>query len=188
MRNLIRSFDGLLRHAYGVYEFSHDPICLVRLRVTRARHNLNLPDGEVVAGKTVLEVHLWNERIPPIPASGADITWAVKMHRGLMASFRAVAGELQRDPRLSVVQAVGGVTLLIHPEGHPADEKLFRHLGFSIYPYHNRLGRFGEFWENFYTWGLMWTFNTASLRKRQLLRARRVEIWMSVSKFLMRYE
>ena len=66
-------------------------------------------------------------------------------------------------------------------------EKLFTRLGFSEFPYQSRLGRFGEFWENFYTWALMWAFNEVSLRQRHLVALRRTEIWMSVGEFLRKY-
>jgi hypothetical protein len=56
-----------------------------------------------------------------------------------------------------------------------------------VFPYRGPLARFGEFWENLYTWGLMWTFNAASLRHRSLLRLRRAEVWMSAAELLARY-
>lgn len=63
-----------------------------------------------------------------------------------------------------------------------------RRLGFMVLPYHSPLGRFGEFWENFYTWMIIWAFNAASLRHRHLHRLRRSEVWMSVDEFLRRYK
>ena len=54
-------------------------------------------------------------------------------------------------------------------------------------PYRSPLGRFGEFWENFYAWWLMWAFNAASLRHRRLLHMRRAELWMSAVEFMSRY-
>jgi hypothetical protein len=60
-------------------------------------------------------------------------------------------------------------------------------LGFVVRPCRNRLGRFGEFWENFYTWFLMWTFNPASLRGRSLPGLRRMEMWMAAEDFMQRF-
>jgi len=64
---------------------------------------------------------------------------------------------------------------------------MLQRLGFTVIPYHRSLGAFGEFWENFYTWMLMWTYNPGSLRYRGLWGLRRAEIWMSAEEFLRRY-
>jgi hypothetical protein len=60
-------------------------------------------------------------------------------------------------------------------------------LGFVVRPYRNRLGRFGEFWENLYTWFIMWTFNAASLHGRRLLGLRRMEMWIAAEDFVQRF-
>ena len=187
MRSLVRGFDRFLRWALGVYEFCDDPDCLLRVRLTAAAHAVALPDRDVPAGAPILELHLWNERIPPLPPAGPDLAWAVKTQRMLMASFRALAGQMRRDRRLAGVQAVGGATVLCFTGDDSGGVKLFERLGFTVCPYHSPLGRFGEFWENFYTWAIMWAFNEATLRRRRLLRLRRSEIWMTTAEFLRRY-
>jgi hypothetical protein len=141
----------------------------------------------VNAGEPVLELHLWNEHIPPVPPSGPDLAWAILMRRLLIRSFCAVAERMSHDPRLADARAVGGVMSWLSIKGHPAGELLLRRLGFMVMPSHNPLGRFGEFWENFYSWWIMWTFNAASLRARQLFNMRRAEMWMSAEEFLSRY-
>lgn len=188
MRALIRGLDRLLRCIYDVHEFCAAPNCLFRLRMSRAPHVLPLPDGEVGAGAPVVELHLWNEHLPRIPDEGPDIAWARRMHRMLIDSFQAVAAHIRHDPRSLNAQAVGGVTVMLVPGDPSGGESLMRGLGFTVLPHHSPLGRFGEFWENFYTWMLIWTFNTASLRQRRLLRLRRSEVWMSAEEFLRRYE
>lgn len=187
MRMLIRGFDRFLRLAEGVFEFCNDVNCLFRLRLTHSVHVLPLPGGKVPAGVPVLELHFWNEHIPRIPPDGPDFTWARQLSRMVIVSLQAVARYMQQDARLAGVRAVGGITVLL-PIGSPAGgEKLMRRLGFIILPYHHPLGRFGGFWENLYTWALMWTFNAVSLRQRQLLRLHRTEVWMSAEEFQRRY-
>lgn len=183
MRALIRHFDRLLRQALGVVEFCDDPEGLLRIRVTTAAHDVPLPDRAIPAGMPILELHLWNEHVPPLPPAGPDLAWAVRSRRMLIASLRSLARQMETDARLAGVQAIGGATVLPSLGG----EGLFKRLGFAIHPYRNPLGRFGEFWENFYTWAIMWTFNQASLRQRHLLHLRRSEIWMSREEFLQRY-
>jgi hypothetical protein len=56
-----------------------------------------------------------------------------------------------------------------------------------VLPYHRPLGKFGEFWENFFSWWLMWTYNDASLHSREFWRLQRTEIWMTADEFIRRY-
>lgn len=187
MRALIRAFDGFLRRRYGVFEFSNDADCLLRLQFGRASHPLPLPDGVVPAGAPVLLLHLWNEHIPPIPPQGPDVAWAARAYRLFTRSLQAAADLLRSDPRFAEVQAVGGATVLIPLPGETASGGFVRRLGFTVLPYAGRLRRFGEFWENFYTWWIMWAYNMPSLRGKNLLRLRRHEMWMSRREFLRRF-
>lgn len=187
LRLFVRELDHWLRALQGVYEFSTDPQCLLRLSVERAPHILRLPDGEIEKGAPTVDLHLWNEHIPRIPAAGPDFGWALRVHRMLKGSLKAVATELQSDPRLAGVKAIGGANALILPGNPGGGEGLMKRLGFMVTPYRHPLGRFGEFWENSYSWLLMWTFNAASLRGRSLLALRRSETWMSRVEFLRRY-
>ncbi len=186
MRTLIRRFDGLLRAAHGIFEYCEDEDCLLRLRLTVASHPLQLSPQVVAVGEPVLELHLWNEHIPTLPLAGPDLIWATQVRRMLIHSLRSLARQMEHDPRLAEVRALGGVTVLLSPD-RPSGMRLMERLGFTVMPFHSPLGRFGEFWENFYTWCLMWTFNAVSLRRRQLIRLRRAEIWMSADEFLRRY-
>lgn len=187
MRRLIRLLDRLLREQQGVFEYWDDPDCMFRAGTSRARHVISLPDGEIPAGAEVLQLHFWNEHMPQIPADGPNLTVAIRGQRMLIASLRAFARRIQGDPDLARGRAVGGVTVLFAAGDASGGEKLFQRLGFSVFPYQSSLGRFGEFWENLYTWALMWTFNAESLQQRHLLRLPRTEVWMSTGEFLARY-
>jgi hypothetical protein len=192
MRALVRRLDGLLRRANGVFEFCTQEDCVLRLQLRGAPHQLHLSDGvEVRAGDPVVMIHLWNEHVPPLGPDGPDLAWASRMGRMLLGSYRAVARWLADQPRMANVRAVGGVTVLISPHGGGGSLRLMQRLGFEVLPYHvplgHPLGRFGEFWENLYTWWLMWAYNAASLRHRRLLRLCRTEFWMSARAFLERY-
>ena len=170
-----------------MFEFCDDPDCLWRLRLTRLSQPVCLPDGQVPAGAPVIELHLWNEHVPPIPPQGPNLAWAMRSACMLIESTHALGRHMRRDARLADVQAVGAVTMLIFPGDQSGGEKMISRLGFSLFPHRAALGRFGEFWENFYAWWLMWTYNAASLRRRQLWHLRRAEMWMSASEFLRRY-
>ncbi len=187
MRPLVRAFDRFICRVTGVFEFRDDPNCLIRLQWARAPYDLSLSDGaRVRAGAPVLILHLWNEHLPHPGANGPDLKWAARVHRMLTDSFRQVACWLVEQPEGHRAEAIGGITVLaLSADGRPTP--LIQRLGFDIFPYRRALGRFGEFWENFYTWAIMWTFNPVSLQGRPLLRLRRAEIWMSREAFLRRY-
>jgi hypothetical protein len=186
MRRIIRIFDGFIRGRLGVFEFPEDPQGVLRGQFDRAHHDLAIRNHRIVAGTPVFHIHIWNEQIPPIPKKGADLAWAVRMNRLLVSSFRMLARHLKTDPAYVNVQALGGVSV-IATDDSGGIAGLFSRLGFSVLPYHNPLGRFGEFWENFYSWWILWTFNPASLRGRSLFKLRRREIWITREDFLLRH-
>ena len=101
----------------------------------------------------------------------------------MLGSLGEAARYLDCHPELGETRAVGGVTVLLATGG----ARLVRRLGFTVLPYHSPLGRFGEFWENFYTWVLMWTYNPASLRYHRIWSLRRKEFWMPAEEFRRRF-
>jgi hypothetical protein len=188
MRRIVRSFDALMRKRKGVFEFSQEEDCWLRLSFDRARHDLPLPGGVVPRGSPVLELHLWNEHSPQFPATGPDLGYSRRAYRQFVKSLRDVANEMKRERRLAEVEAVGGVTVVIDLNDPLGTGGMFGRLGFTIYPYRSPLGRFGEFWENLYTWALMWTYNPGSLRHRSFFETRRSEFWMGADEFMERFE
>jgi hypothetical protein len=54
-------------------------------------------------------------------------------------------------------------------------------------PYRPLGGAFREFWENFYTWWLLWTYNPPSVRHLNIFNLERNEFWMTREKFLARF-
>jgi hypothetical protein len=148
---------------------------------------LRLAEGEIRRGEPVLLLHFWNEHMPSMPVAGPDLLWARHTSRLLIRSFQLVALRMQQDYQLAGVRAVGGVTVLIPTMSANGDGQLLQRLGFVASQYQNPLGRFGEFWENCYSWLLMWAYNPSSLRNRSLFTLRRCEVWMAAETFLQRY-
>ena len=187
MRSLVRLLDGVIRHSSRVFEFNSDPNCLLRLQFTSAPRTLRLSDTTLRAGDLVLLLHLWNERLPPYPPGGADLAWARTFLRRFKYSLSLAADFLQNSPRAASVRGVGGMTILLDAGLHASGRQFVQRLGFQVFPYSNPLGRFGEFWENFYSWIIIWTFNPRSLPRRSLFSLRRSEIWISREAFLRRF-
>ncbi len=187
LRAVIRRFDDWLSRVEGVVPFADDPRLILRVQRSPLPRDLWLPSHRVSAGSPALMVHFWNERLPLIDSDGANLAWALQLQRRLIYSFRAMARHLQQTPSLSDVCAVGGVLAHIHAGAPDGGRRLLQHLGFTIFPYYRPAGAFGEFWENFYTWMLIWTYNPASLRSHALLGLQRNEFWTTREDFLGRF-
>lgn len=186
LRSLIRRFDAWLCRRHAVLAFSDDPLCILRIQVKPLEHPLDLQGVSLPAWAKVLRLHIWNERAPLIPPGGPGLEWALDYRRRLVHSMRLVARQIFMDPGLQGVQAVGGVTahILLCGGGGKA---LFERMGFQVIPYYRPAGKFGEFWENFFTWWLMWAFNPPSTRNRSMFRLQRVEFWMTIGTFMEKY-
>jgi hypothetical protein len=187
LRRLVRRFDLWLSRRYGVFEFSQEPDCLLRLQLATARREIALPGCRVRRGEPLLLLHLWNERLPRLIASTPGLGGAKDLQRLMMGSLEEAARYMERRPELAERRAVGGVTVLLEAGEHAGGARLVERLGFSVLPYRAPLGRFGEFWENFYTWVLMWTYNPDSLAYRHLWSLRRREFWMATEEFRSRF-
>jgi hypothetical protein len=187
LRSLVRHFDAWLSRRYGVFEFSWDPNCLFRLQAAVSRHCIPLPDCQVEPGEPVLFLHLWNERLLTLNNLSPGLGWAKTIQRSFLRSLEEVARYLDDHPGMAEGRAVGGVTVLLDSGGHKGGTRLVERLGFTVLPYYSPLGRFGEFWENFYSWILIWTFDPPNLPYRHLRSLRRKEFWISMSEFRSRF-
>lgn len=183
--------DGVLRRRLGIFQYSEDPGCLLRLSFPPTPYEIRLADGTLVAaGEPVANIHLWNERMPPIPPQGADLPWARRFQRGFAHSLRLLAAYLDADPRYASVRAVYGQVGFTTGRDIDTGAGLLRHLGFEMQRLRPQAGprqRFNEFWQNLYSYGLLWTFNPGSLRGKPFLAIERVDVFMSRAVLRERY-
>jgi len=187
LRSIIRQFDRWLSRIHHVHEFTSDDEVFMRIQHDRAACDLDLADGTVPSGSEVIMLHMWNERSPLLSPLGPDLAWALNTRRLLITSLKGVARYIQQEAALQDIKAVGGITAHILLQGASGGRNMLERLGFQVFPYHRPAGAFGEFWENFYTYWLMWAYNPHSLRHHKLLSLQRAEFWMSKHKFLNRY-
>jgi hypothetical protein len=171
-----------------VFEYWDDPGCIFRLRVTRADRVLQLRDGRIEPGESVLEVHFWNEHVPPVPLDSRDVAWGITGARMVMTSFKKLADYVGERPELAGASAVGGVTTWFSPGEDNGAERIFNRLGFELSPHLNGEGGFGEFWERVYAWLLLWAFSAGGRQRSSPLRVPRTDFWMSTREFLDRFE
>jgi hypothetical protein len=187
LRSLILAIDSLYLHSLDIVEFSQDPECLLKLQLGHARHSFRRGSFVVAKGDPILGLHVWNERVPPLPPSGADLGWASQTLRRFKYSLRLAAREVQSNPHFKDICAVYGATALFSPERDSSSLHPMQRLGFFVQPFQNMLGTFGEFWENLFSYCIMWTYNPASIRHKSITGLHRTEIWMPVPEFLKRY-
>ena len=179
--------DRLLRRLLGMFPYWDDPDCLFQIRIIKAPRDMPLSGHPMPAGAPVVELHFWNENVPPMPEGGPHLAWARHFRFMAVESLRHLAQAVARDPRLKGVQAVKGTTVILDPSDHAEVRFLFERFGFCVRRYRSPLGCFGEFWENLYTWLLMAAFNLPSLKGRPPFGLSRSEIWMPVEELLHRY-
>lgn len=184
MKRIIRLVDRTLARTMHLWAYWDDPQAMFRIRVIPAPHDLHLSDSFVPKGAKVLELHFWNEHSPSFSAKGPDLAWAMKAYRMIRPSFRMLFRELQTNPDLEGIQALGGSTVLVTAGGESGSEKLFHRMGLELFPYRGSMGRFGKFWDNLYSWLLMWAYNDFSVRQRDMLDLQRSDVWISTAKFL----
>lgn len=191
IRSAIRAFDALLRRCYGIQEFSQKEECLLRIAIGRSRTDVMLSDGtRVRRGEPIGELHFWNERIPPMPDGGPDLAWAFAFERRLARSLVELAAEVESNPRLRGLKAFRGVTSFGSQDGLHQVARLAEQWGFELVDQQKPRGifrRFASFWENLYTWWIIWAFNPASLKGKSLWRLQRGQLWISRETLLRRY-
>jgi len=172
-----------------VEEFTSDPECILRLALKTSGEKTVLDGGKVIEkGEPVGELHFWNEHLPPLPPDGADLEWSKLFVQKMRYSLALLAEYVEQDPRFLKVRAFRG-EMAFPGKRKKQLEEVARRLGFTTYVKERRhfLDRFTEFWENFYSWALIWAFNPPSLKKKSLLSLRRCRIWMTREKLLKKY-
>jgi len=184
LRVVIRRFDNWLSRIEGVEPFIDDPQCILRIQIIQLDQDISFPDQTIHTGSKALSIHFWNEHMPIIPDEGADLSYGLKFQRLIVYSMKLIAKHIQSNLSFDDIKAFGGITTFVSRDEADGGRKSFEHMGFTIFPYQRTVGAFGEFWENFYTWWVMWTYNPVSARYRKMLEMQRTEFWMTREKFL----
>ncbi|MEW6567367.1 MAG: hypothetical protein AB1449_04200 [Chloroflexota bacterium] len=179
-RLAIRGIDWLLRKAYGVAPFSHEPECILRISPGSSRRAVVLSDGtQVKPGDPIVHLHLWNERLRDLPNVSDSLGWGrLLLHQGALS--------LQLLARYLEVQSAAAHYVALRGEpGFVTDLRSARaaleRLGFEVFLKESpgfRLWR-RAFWDNFYSFLLLWTFGPHTMKGKELGRLQRLEIWMS---------
>lgn len=185
---LVGRLDVVLRHWYGVYEFTADPRCVLRVGPGRARSTVELADGtRLVAGEPVGVLHLWNEHLPRFPGGKPDLHWAKTMRCRLLTSLQLLARHVACEPAWQEVQAVqAGISLAGALRGGQM-RRVASSYGFEVLPADlSGFRRVHALGEDFLLWGFARAFNPSTLHRQPFFRARG-DLWISRRTLLGRY-
>jgi len=107
LQKLVSKLDVWLRRRQRVFEYTWARDCIFRMAIDNLDRALDLPDGvHLRSGDRVVNLHLWNEQVPPVPVAGATIAWARQMNRGLAVSLHHLAEYLAARPGLDDIKAI----------------------------------------------------------------------------------
>jgi hypothetical protein len=187
---LVDRVDGVLRRCLGVFEFSDDPPCILRLSIGRCSRDVTLVDGtHLRRGERIGELHLWNERVPAVPREGPDLAWAWQFQRGLQRSFCALAAYVCQEPSLADVRAFRGVNSFGSKYASVHMAGIAERWGLELVVVRPRglWGHLRHLVESAYAVALIWAYNPNGLRGLDLVRLRRDELWISRRALMDRY-
>ena len=107
LRWAIKATDAVLRRIGGVAEFESDATGLLRIQRGHATCALTLKDRARVARRApVMDLHFWNEHLPPFPAGYADFDWTARVKEQLQASLHRLTLYIRARPELGDMQAL----------------------------------------------------------------------------------
>jgi hypothetical protein len=178
-------FDAVIRTWYGVYEFTDDPSCVLRVGLSPARATISLSDGtRIQMGELVGTLHFWNEHLPRYPVHGPDLRWACIVRNQVLHSLRALAVYVESEPAWRHVRGEAALPTRL---GIPQVRRVAERFGFervsTDFPLRRRLHAFGE---SFTLWALTRAFNPAAIQRQPFLRDHH-ELWISRPSLLDRY-
>ena len=130
---IVFGLDTLLRHWYSITEYSTDNRCIFRIQLAEIEDIVRLADGTLARpGDRIIDLHLWNEHLPRLPAGGATVEWALDMRRCLEVSLRELAAYLSVHQEFRDVRVLRGHIKLCVSEQCDQMARLCRRLGFEV--------------------------------------------------------
>lgn len=189
-RSGVRLLDAVLVRCYRVEVFADEPECILRSSVRRLKAPVGLPGGaRLESGDKLIEIHFWNEHLPPLEESGADLPWGRRFARRLWRSLELLAAHAVSDPRYKDFVALHGRLGFI-PEGEVDTRKPTAwRFGFELEVQEAPGMRFwtASFWAGLHAWLLMWAFNPNTLAGKRFRETALSDLWMTRDVLLDRF-
>ena len=186
----VRWIEHFLSRRYHVFEFSAEPDNILRVARMNSWREVVLSDGTVIhQGDALLVLHLWNERLPSPWRDDVNLGWRTLLGYNLRASARLLARYLTEQSEFDDVCAIYGEMGLIAASQIKQAQRVAARFGFDLLAGEQpgwKVWRYA-FWQNAFSWWLVWTFNPASLKGMSLAELQRCEIWASRAQFMRQY-
>ena len=183
LRRAISGLDGYLTYCCGVKPFASDERCLLRYATIPSPGDFRLTDGTgLKRGDLVIDLHLWNEHIPPVPKRGPDLAWARLVAQSMKHSLTLLSDAVEANPDLRGARAIRARTNFVGWGGQSESmSRLIGRFGFEDVDEGTASmpERVHDAFENILIGALTWTHNPEALRRDKLIRQRR-PVWMSV--------
>ncbi|HJT07310.1 MAG TPA: hypothetical protein VJ747_10305 [Stellaceae bacterium] len=184
---MVRGVDALLRQRQHIREFTADNECLFRVAVAEARASLHLSDETFVRlGDPILELHFWNEHVPPMPADGPSAAWANLMKRLIRRSLVLTALYLEQERALASIVALHGAPPFRSRVGTAQMLRAAKRFGFDVVQPDapgNWRSVIHEVLDGILIWALLLAFNPSAQRGDGMSR-HRYHLWISRRKLL----
>lgn len=181
--------DRWLRQRQGVFEFTDHPRCLFRIQRAHAETEVVLADGTRLApGDTILNLHLWNEHVPPIGPDGPTVLWGRALARGVDLSLRELARYLRWTRGFDDAAALRGDMRLGDANRSAQLARIAAYYGFESTSEGIESGTAGHrLAENVFMMLLVLASNPAALRA-PVLRRTHTPVYMPRVTLMQRYE
>jgi hypothetical protein len=192
LTKIIASIDRKLRAQQGIVEYSACPRCIFRMQLVSNTQTLILPDHTVIpAGARLIDLHLWNEHIPPFSGKGPTLGWARRVSADLELSLRELARLLAEDSALEDVAAISAKLAFGSAQQSEVIAHLAERFGFlrAIGPknaHSSPAQRLHQAGENILISLLVISHNPAALRPDSLWRSR-VRVFLSRRRLMDRF-
>jgi hypothetical protein len=184
---MVRGVDALLRQRQHIHEFTADQQCLFRISAGEARRRILLSDGTVIRpGDPILELHLWNEHLPAMPAAGPSAAWAILMKRLLRRSLILTALHLEQERALAPIVALHGAPPFRSRLGAAQMLRAAKRFGFDLIEPDAPVtwaSLVHDVLDGMLLWALMRAFNPSAQRSNGSSR-HRYHLWISRQKLL----
>jgi hypothetical protein len=182
-RRIVFGLDDRLRRLEGIYAFSQDPNCVLRISRSVSRRKQVLADGSLIrVGDPLIELHWWNEHIARLAATGSSLQWGLQFYRHTYHSLLALARYLEQSPELREIVALHGATTFPDETSYQHHANAFRRLGFELVVLPPPGGAGEQVMHSlrrFHVWALTWASNPASLRRKCPCAIVRCDLWIS---------
>jgi hypothetical protein len=131
-QHLVLRLDERLRHWYNILEYSRNPQCVFRIGMAEGTEDLCLSDGtRLHRGDPIIDLHLWNEHVPPFGPSGPSLAWARQMKCCVDVSLRELAAHLSQHDEYDDVHVIRA-NMVLGPAAQGAQlARIVEHLGFE---------------------------------------------------------